>query len=149
MKSNIVMSIYCYLFPMCLLRKAILFFSYSSMFYFDSLKGFCLLLKKFIFHRLESTIQRRIPLKNRNKTLKNRKKNKIAFLKGTDPFFKPILVIIIIFFFMGEKLSSGIWETCPKILGGYDYQNPPKWGLIYICNCMYHIIIVIISKNIS
>ena len=41
---------------------------------------------------------------------------------------------------MGEKVSSGIWETCPKILGGYEYQNPPKWGLIYIYNCMYHII---------
>ena len=26
---------------------------------------------------------------------------------------------------MGEKVSSGIWETCPKILGGYEYQNPP------------------------
>ena len=48
---------------------------------------------------------------------------------------------------MGEKVSSGIWETCPKILGGYEYQNPPKWGLIYIYNCMYHIIIVIISKK--
>ena len=36
---------------------------------------------------------------------------------------------------MGEKVSSGIWETCPKILGGYEYQNPPKWGggvLVYI-----------------
>ena len=33
--------------------------------------------------------------------------------------------IIIIFFFIGEKVSSGIWETCPKILGGYEYQNPP------------------------
>ena len=75
-------------------------------------------------------------------------------LRGPTPFL-PILVIIIIFFFMGEKVSSGIWETCPKILGGYEYQNPPppKWGLIYIYiyiyNCMYHIIIVIISKNIS
>ena len=70
-------------------------------------------------------------------------------IKGTDPFFLPILVIIIIFFFMGENVSSGIWETCPKILWGYEYQNPPKWGLIYIYDCMYHIIIVIISKNIS
>ena len=47
---------------------------------------------------------------------------------------------------MGEKVSSGIWETCPKILGGYQYHNPPKWGLIYIYiyiyNCMYHIIIL-------
>ena len=50
--------------------------------------------------------------------------------KVTDPFFLPILIIIIIFFFFGEKVSSGIWETCPKILGGYVYQNPhpPKWG---------------------
>ena len=76
-------------------------------------------------------------------------------LKGDRPLFLPILVIIILFFFMGEKVSSGIWETCPKILGGYEYQNPPKWGLIYrpiyiyIYNCMYHIIIVIISKNKS
>ena len=50
---------------------------------------------------------------------------------------------------MGEKVDSGIWETCPKILGGYEYQNLPIWGLIYIYNCMYYIIIVIISKNIS
>ena len=52
--------------------------------------------------------------------------------KVTDPFwghdFLPILVIIIIFFFLGEKVSSGIWETCPKILGGYVYQNPPQMG---------------------
>ena len=27
--------------------------------------------------------------------------------------------------FLGEKVSSGIWETGPKILGGYEYQNPP------------------------
>ena len=72
-----------------------------------------------------------------------------VLFKGTDPFFKPILVIIIIFFFMSEKVSSGIWGTCLKILGGYEYQNLPKWGLIYIYNCMNHIIIVIISKNIS
>ena len=71
-------------------------------------------------------------------------------LRGPTPFFLPILVIIIIFF-MGEKVSSGIWETCPKILGGYEYQNqPPQMGSnIYIYNCMYHIIIIIISKNIS
>ena len=56
----------------------------------------------------------------------------IGPFKGTDPFFLPILIINIIFFFLGEKVSSGIWETCPKILGGYVYQNPPKWGLIYI-----------------
>ena len=51
---------------------------------------------------------------------------------------------------MGEKVSSGIWETCPKILGGYEYQNPsPQMGAnIYIYNCMHHNIIVIISKNI-
>ena len=64
----------------------------------------------------------------------------ILFLfKGTDPFFLPILVMIIIFFFLGEKVSSGIWKTCPKILGGYEYQSPPKWGLIYIYiyNCIY------------
>ena len=36
-KSNIGMSIYCYLFPMYLLRKTFLFFSFSSMLYFDSL----------------------------------------------------------------------------------------------------------------
>ena len=41
MKSIIVMSIYSYLFPMCVLRKAILFFYYSSMLYFDSFEGFC------------------------------------------------------------------------------------------------------------
>ena len=58
-----------------------------------------------------------------------------AWFKGTDPFFYPILVIIIIFFFMSEKESSGIWETCAKILGGYEYQNhpPPQMGAnIYI-----------------
>ena len=30
---------------------------------------------------------------------------------------------------MGEKVSSGIWETCPKILGGYEYQNPPNFQM--------------------
>ena len=54
-----------------------------------------------------------------------------VLLRGPTPFLQ-ILGIIIIFFFLGEKVSSGIWETCPKILGGYEYQNPPKWGLIYI-----------------
>ena len=46
-------------------------------------------------------------------------------LRGSTPFL-PILVIIIIFFFFGEKLSSGIWETCPEILGGYEKWNPPN-----------------------
>ena len=45
---------------------------------------------------------------------------------GTDPFwghdFLPILVIIIILFFFCEKVSSGIWETCPKIIGGLRGQ---------------------------
>ena len=53
---------------------------------------------------------------------------------------------------MREKVFSGIWETCRKILEGYEYQNPPQMGAniyiyIYIYNCMYHIIIVIISKK--
>ena len=25
------------------------------------------------------------------------------------------------FFFFAEKTSSGMWEICPKILGGYEY----------------------------
>ena len=41
------MSIYCYLFSMCLLRKAILFLSYSSSLYYYSLKGFCLLYREY------------------------------------------------------------------------------------------------------
>ena len=54
---------------------------------------------------------------------------------------------------MGEKVSSGIWETCPKILGGYEYQNPPEMGdniyiYIYNYNYLYHIIIVIKSQKI-
>ena len=61
MKHNINISFRSYLFPMCLLRKAISFFSYSSMSYYDSLKGLRLLQNKFIFHRLVSTIQRRNP----------------------------------------------------------------------------------------
>ena len=36
-------------------------------------------------------------------------------------------------FFLGEKVSSGIWETCSKLLGGYVYQNAPYGGeYIYI-----------------
>ena len=38
MKSSIVMSIYIHLFPTCLLRKAILFFTYSLKLYYDSFK---------------------------------------------------------------------------------------------------------------
>ena len=33
---------------------------------------------------------------------------------------------------MGEKVSSGIWEMCSKILGGYEYQNPQMGANIYI-----------------
>ena len=36
--------------------------------------------------------------------------------KGTDPNFGQKLQ----FFFAG-KASSGMWEICPKILGGYEY----------------------------
>ena len=67
--------------------------------------------------------------------------------KGTDPFFLPILVIIIIFFFMGEKVSSDIWETCPKILGGYECQNPSKWGLIYIYIYIYIMYVSHYNRN--
>ena len=65
----------------------------------------------------------------------------ILELRGPTPFFTNFDHKYH-FLFLGEKVSSGIWETCPKILGGYVYQNPPKWGLIYIYiyNCMYHII---------
>ena len=80
-------------------------------------------------------------------------------IKGTDPFWGPLFLTNFghnyLFLFLGEKVSSGIWETCPKILGGYVYQNPPPQmgannkNLIYIYNCMYPIIIIIISKNIS
>ena len=52
-------------------------------------------------------------------------------LRGPTPFFTNFGHNYH-FFFLGEKVSSGIWETCPKILGGYEYQNPLKWGLIYI-----------------
>ena len=43
----------------------------------------------------------------------------IFSLRGSTPFFLPILVIIIIV--LGEKVYSGIWKTCPKILGEYEY----------------------------
>ena len=37
-------------------------------------------------------------------------------------------------FFLGEKVSSGIWETCAKIIGGYVYQNPKMLRIqSYIC----------------
>ena len=52
MKRNIVKGIYSYLFPMCLLRKV--FFSYSSILYYDSLKGLRLCIvdtrRRNIFH---------------------------------------------------------------------------------------------------
>ena len=72
-------------------------------------------------------------------------------LRGPTPFLTNFGHNYHFLFFLGEKVFSGILEMCPKILGGYMYQNPPKWGLIYIYiyNCMYHIIIIIISKNIS
>ena len=67
-------------------------------------------------------------------------------IKGIDPF---ILATNFghnyHFLFFCEKVSSGIWETCPKILGGYEYQKPPKWGLIYIYIYIYIYIIVCIT----
>ena len=39
-------------------------------------------------------------------------------IKGTDPKFWSKIAII---FFFCEKASSGMWEICPKILGGYEY----------------------------
>ena len=64
-------------------------------------------------------------------------------VKVTDPPFLPILVIIIIFFFLGWKSILRYLRNVSQILGGYVYQNPPKWGLIhkYNNNCMYHIIV--------
>ena len=68
---------------------------------------------------------------------KNIEKNKIPIryptsykFKGTDPFWGHVFFTNFghnyhFLFFLREKVSSGIWETCPKILGGYEYQNPP------------------------
>ena len=39
-------------------------------------------------------------------------------LKGSTPSFLAILVKII---FFADKVSSGMWAMCPKILGGYDF----------------------------
>ena len=66
------------------------------------------------------------------------------------PFFLPILIMIIIFFFFGWKsILRCLGNVSQNIRGLRVPEPPPKWGLIYIYNCMYHIIIVIISKNIS
>ena len=42
--------------------------------------------------------------------------------KGTNPYFLNCLGKNDqnCFFFSG-KVSSGMWELCPKLLGGYDY----------------------------
>ena len=56
----------------------------------------------------------------------------LNYLRGPTPFFLTNSGRNYHFLFLGEKVSSGIWETCLKILGGYEYQNPPKCGLIYI-----------------
>ena len=40
-------------------------------------------------------------------------------VKGTDP--QILVKNCNIFFFFAEKASSGMWEICPKILGGYEY----------------------------
>ena len=45
-------------------------------------------------------------------------------LRGPTPFFTDSGQNYH-FLFMGEKVSSSIWESCPKILGRYEYQNPP------------------------
>ena len=66
--------------------------------------------------------------------------------KGIDPFFLNNFGINY-FFFFGEKVSSGICEMCPKILGATSTRTQ-QMGAYYIYNCMYHIIIVIISKYI-
>ena len=53
-------------------------------------------------------------------TVYNIIKNKVySFInfKGTDPKFWSKIAI----FFFAEKASSGMWEICPKILGGYEY----------------------------
>ena len=48
---------------------------------------------------------------------------------GPTPFEDPLFTNFghnyHFLFSWGEKVSSGIWETCPKILGGDVYQNPP------------------------
>ena len=71
--------------------------------------------------------------------------------KLLDSFFLPILVIIIIFFFWGEKVSSGISGNVFQNIRGLRVPEPPppQMGGNIIYNCMYHIIIVIISKIIS
>ena len=43
-------------------------------------------------------------------------------LKGSNYYFLNIwqkLSMLLLFF--AEKVSSGMWEMCPNILGGYDY----------------------------
>ena len=61
--------------------------------------------------------------------------NDNIMLRGPTPFEDSRLKFPVNFghnyhflFFLGEKVSSGIWETCPKILGGYVYHNPPQMG---------------------
>ena len=38
---------------------------------------------------------------------------------------------------MGEKVSSGIWETCPKITGGYEYQKYHTRAYCPLIRCIY------------
>ena len=77
-------------------------------------------------------------------------------LRGPTPFFTNFDHIYHFFFFFwvkkypqvsGKRVSKYEGATCTR-------TPPPQMGAnigiyIYICNCMYHIIIVIISKNIS
>ena len=66
----------------------------------------------------------------------------VLTLKRTEPFFLPILIIIIIFFFLGEKVSSGSYlGNVSQNIRGLRVPEPLQMGAnIYIYNCMYHII---------
>ena len=77
-------------------------------------------------------------------------------IKGTDPllrtwFFTNFGHNYHFLFFLGEKKSSGYLRHVSQNIRGLRVPEPPQIGAnIYIIyNCVYHINIVIISKNKS
>ena len=72
-------------------------------------------------------------------------------IKGTDPFFLTNSGHNYHFlFYVWKSILRYLGNVSQNIRGLRVPEPPPQMGAnIYIYNCMYHIIIVIISKNIS
>ena len=64
-------------------------------------------------------------------------------LKGTDPFFLPILIIIIIFFFFGWKSILRYLGNVSQNIRGLRVPEPPQMGAnIYIYIYIYIIVCI-------